>query len=229
MFVQPAQDHGTILCVKEFATDKQALDFIAGKIAAEAEREGSPLSEVERKMLYFSETEWTLPDLAEASAEFDRDYNQNEYERKIATLVRKITAHHNGNNLNEEENWNKAIARLSEGDHYILVLVNLGQSSGSGFLPTLGPAAVRPPHDVLKLVLTALAVVFGLFGFSLFAEWLRGTRLKPIADWVLDRGNSKLIVLVAVFGVPFLRLFWPELKGFLRAVLRRKQRSLKVI
>ena len=211
-----------ILPVKEFRTDKQALDFIAGCIAREAEKEGVPLTEVERRMLYFSETDWTLPDMAEVSAEFDRDYDQKQYEQKIAGLVHKITAHHHSNDLHEEEDWNQAVARLSEGDRYILVLVNLGRSSGSGFLPTLEPAGIRPPHDILKLVVTALVVIFGLFGFFLLTDSLRGTKLKPIADWVLERGHSGLIFLVAVLGWAFLRLFWPELKGFFRATLGRK-------
>jgi hypothetical protein len=211
--------------VREFKTEKAALDYLASQIAAESEREGSPLSKVERKMLYFSETDWTLPEMAEVSAAFDREYDQSQYERRIGGLIHKITAHGHGDNPNEEENWGAAIARLSGGDHYILALVSLARSSGSGFLPTLGPATVRPPHDVLKLVVAALVIVFGFLGFALLAEWLRGTKLKPVADWVLDRGNSKLIILVAVLGWLFIRFVWPELKGFLRAALGRERGS----
>jgi len=69
--------------VNQFWTAKQAKDYLAGEIAAEVTREGVSLSEMERKMLYFSETDWTLPDMAQVSAEFDRDYDQDEYERKI--------------------------------------------------------------------------------------------------------------------------------------------------
>jgi len=207
-----------ILPVKEFRTDKQALDFIAGCIAREAEKEGVPLTEVERRMLYFSETDWTLPDMAEVSAEFDRDYDQKQYEQKIAGLVHKITAHHHSNDLHEEEDWNRAVARLSEGDRYILVLVNLGRPGGSGFLPTLEPAAIRPPHDILKLLVTALVVVFGLFGFFLFAGWLRGTRFAPLAGWILDRdkrGLRWLVIAVAVLA----SFFWKDLKDVVRGWL----------
>lgn len=45
-----------------------AIDFLVGRIAQRAEQEGVPLSEVERKMLYFSETAWTLPDMAAEAA-----------------------------------------------------------------------------------------------------------------------------------------------------------------
>ncbi len=70
--------------VKSIRSLRDAKNFLASTIAAEAERENTPLSEIERKMLYFSETGRTLPDMAEVSAEFDREYSQDEYERKIA-------------------------------------------------------------------------------------------------------------------------------------------------
>ena len=205
--------------MKEFATDKQALDYVAGRIAAEAKREGSPLSDVERKMLYFSETDWTLPDMAKVSAEFDRDYNQDEYEQKVVGLIGKITAHHHGNNLNEEENWDEAVARLSEGDHYVLVLVNLGRSNGSGFLPTVDPPAVRPPHDRLKLLLTAVAVIIGFAVFGALGNWLFGPKFWAVTGWVLEnRFRFELIVLTAVL----IWVFRDKLKSALKTLLGRE-------
>ena len=56
-----------------FPDDREALDFIASQIAEEALREGVPFSEAERKMLYFSETAWTLPDIWEVSDKFDEE------------------------------------------------------------------------------------------------------------------------------------------------------------
>ena len=71
----------------EFGTIREAKDYLGGRIAIVAERDGIPLSELARKMLYFSETDWTLPDISNVSEEFDRDYNESEYVRKIAALV----------------------------------------------------------------------------------------------------------------------------------------------
>lgn len=137
----------------EFKTIKQEKDFLADRIAAEAERGGAPLSEVERKMLYFSETDWTLPDMATVSAEFDRDYDENEFEQKIATLVRSIEARNHAENA-EEEAWDAAALKLSEGDHYLTVLITMVREAPTvrhGFIPTYNAPAVRPPHDRLKL------------------------------------------------------------------------------
>jgi hypothetical protein len=72
-------EFGTI----RFGTAKDAKGFLAERIAAQAKREDNPLSEVERKMLYFSETDWTLPDMPAVSAEFDRDCDEDIYERRM--------------------------------------------------------------------------------------------------------------------------------------------------
>ena len=67
-----------------FANAREAKEFLVTRIVAEAQRESVSLSEVERKMLYFSETGWTLPDIMVVSDAFDRDYDQAKYEEKIA-------------------------------------------------------------------------------------------------------------------------------------------------
>ena len=74
----------------EFKTIRQAKEHLAGKITDEALRQGVQLTEVERKMLYFTESGWTLPDIMTVSAEFDQGYDRDEYEEKIGRLVRRI-------------------------------------------------------------------------------------------------------------------------------------------
>ena len=56
--------------MNRFARPREAKEFLVARIVAEANKEGVPLSEVERKMLYFSETDWTLPDIDEVSEAF---------------------------------------------------------------------------------------------------------------------------------------------------------------
>ena len=74
-----------------FHSGRQAKQFLISEIIAEAQRENVALSDVERKMLYFTETGWTLPDIMNVNEDFDREYNQDEYERKIANLLASIT------------------------------------------------------------------------------------------------------------------------------------------
>jgi hypothetical protein len=68
---------------------REAKEFLISKIVAEAQRENAPLSEIERKMLYFTESGWTLPDIMQVSEQFDREYDQDEYEKKLARIVTK--------------------------------------------------------------------------------------------------------------------------------------------
>jgi hypothetical protein len=151
--------------MKKVRTIKEAKDFLSNSIAAEAEREGIPLSDVERKMLYFSETGWTLPDIGTVNEEFERDYDQNEYEQKIAGLARTIEARNRTENPAADEAWNEALLMLSEEDHYLTVLTTLVRVDpkirGHGFIPTFDTPTVRPAHDQLKLWIAAFVVVIG--------------------------------------------------------------------
>jgi len=161
-------------------------------------------------MLYFSETGWTLPDMAEVSAKFDRDYDQDEYEQKIVGLIRKIEADDHAHNQEEKEDWDRAIEKLSEGDHYLQVMID----------PSFSPAgrAVRPPHDILKLWLTAFGIVLGLFAFVALGNWLFGSRFWAVTGWIFDRNRLGLLVLFALL-IWVLRAY---LRDLLNALLNRK-------
>ena len=107
-----------------FATTRDAKEFIVGRIVAEARRERIPLSDVEEKIMYFSETAWTLPNVMEVSDAFDRDYDQVEYEEKIGSLVRNFRTNARNNNQNELDDWERAVTAIKNEDHYLLVLIS---------------------------------------------------------------------------------------------------------
>jgi len=66
-----------------FTTDREAKEFLVSMIVAESSRTGVSLSKTEEKMLYFSETDWTLPDILKVNDAFEKQYNQVEYEEKL--------------------------------------------------------------------------------------------------------------------------------------------------
>ena len=143
--------------VVPFKTVRDAKGFLAGKIVEEAAREGVPLTEVERKMLYFTETGWTLPDMKEVSSEFDRGYDQGEYEQKIGGLAARLQARLDVDGEQARETWDRAIEKLSQGDHYILVLIDALNTTQKG-----------AKHN-LKMVSIALA----LFALAALSAWLK--------------------------------------------------------
>jgi hypothetical protein len=118
--------------MERFATARDAKEFLVNKIVTQAQREGVPLSETERKMLYFSETAWTLPDIAEVSDSFDREYDQALYEKKIGNLVRNFLIHSHKTAREDFAAWQEAVRKISPEDHYLLVLINSAENSPHG-------------------------------------------------------------------------------------------------
>jgi hypothetical protein len=131
--------------MKAFHSGREAKEFLISRIVSEAQRENVPLSEVERKMLYFTESGWTLPDMTAVYEDFDRDYSQNKYEKKIAKLIRNAAKHDYKESPEEYDAWWSAIRFLKREDHYISVMI--------------GIADLRPAGDQLRLFGTALAIV----------------------------------------------------------------------
>ncbi len=167
-------------------TAREAKKYLAGRIAGQAEREGTPLSEVERKMLWFSEAGATLPDMKAVSEEFDRTCDQDEYEQKIATLVRHLQDA--GQSSSDEEKWDEAVGVLSEGDHYLVVLIANAAEPASD--------EARPRGDRGKLIVAG--VLAGVLALPLI---LLCTRIEnpAAARWTMMGG---MVAIVA--GVAFL-------------------------
>ena len=129
---------------------REAKEFLVSEIVLEAQRENVVLSEIERKMLYFSETDWTLPDIATVSDEFDAGYDQDKYEKKIAQLIHAAYKQACRGDRQTYDKWWASMRLLSKEDHYLVVMFRL--------------AGLRPRHDQLKLLLTSLAIVALLLG-----------------------------------------------------------------
>jgi len=152
----------------EFRSIRAAKDYLAGQIVDEAKRQSVALTEVERKMLYFSETGSTLPDMMAVGEEFDRDYDQDEYESKIGGLVQGIEARDETRSEEEKEAWYDAVLKLCDGDHYLLTLIDVGDSSRNGFssrwpklsrwLPSWNGGTKRDGKDTMRMVVVALVV-----------------------------------------------------------------------
>lgn len=143
--------------MQTFLTARDAKEFLINRIVAEAELEGVSLSEVERKMLYYSETASTVPDIKDVNEAFERDYDQAKYERKIAKLVDSARARDSDEDRNDSDGWSEAIRLLGKEDHYLLVLV-----AGAC-------EAVRPRSDFKKLFSVALAAAFIIVAIYFFA------------------------------------------------------------
>jgi hypothetical protein len=143
-----------------FHSERKAKEFLVSRIVEAANRENVSLSEVERKMLYFSETDWSLPDIMQVNEEFERDYDQDDYEKKIRDLVRNAAKHDRKESTDLYDSWLEAIALLQKGDHYILVMIQA--------------ADLRPRGDQLKLLIAGLGVVAAVLGYVFLSSFVSG-------------------------------------------------------
>lgn len=102
--------------------------FLISRVIEQAELEHIPLSDIEKKMLQFTETQPSLPDIYEVNAAFERDYNSDEYEAKVARLLKSARDRDGKQSAAGEQEWKDALDSLREEDHYILVMA--GQAFG---------------------------------------------------------------------------------------------------
>ena len=120
------------------------MEFIAPRIVEEAERESAPLTDLERKMLYVSAVDEST-DVTSTCEQFDPVYDQNQYEKKIARLIKKADRRLRAENREEYDRWRNAARLVAATDHYLSVMI--------------ARANLRPPGDFLKLVAAGVAVV----------------------------------------------------------------------
>ena len=125
--------------MSRFATERDAKEFLVAEIEREADRQGRPLTEIEQKMLYFSESGWTLPNIGEAAETFDQQFDAKEYERKVAGLARSARQQAGSTGAAA---WSDAVKRLEAGDHYLLVMVGQTGNRRSGGMTWRATVAV---------------------------------------------------------------------------------------
>jgi hypothetical protein len=142
-----------------------AKQFLISKVVEEAVFEHVLLSDVERKMLYFTEVHASLPDIYEVNAEFERSYNQDEYESKVAALLRNARDRDRKESPGQDQSWKDALAALRKEDHYILVMV------GRAFGPGSSAGKSNRLRDFAIYVAIGIGVVLTLF---LLALWRSG-------------------------------------------------------
>jgi hypothetical protein len=140
-----------------------AKQFLISKVIEQAESEHVQLSNVEKKMLYFTEVHPSLPDIYEVNEEFERSYDADEYEDKIVGLLKRARTRDAAQSAQQEEMWADAILALKQEDHYILVMVYRAFPEYRKFL--------RPTHHVRDYVIyiaVGAAVVLLGIGIAVF-------------------------------------------------------------
>jgi hypothetical protein len=141
---------------------KQAKDLLVGQTVQQAAIEGVPLSDLEKRMMYFTESDDAVEDPSTLNDEFEAKYDGEEYEAKISGLLHHAYKRVKKENPETARTWDESIRFLRKGDHFILVLWGEKQPEE------------RPPYDSLKLLGAAiLLIVVGgalMYGFILISD-----------------------------------------------------------
>ena len=109
--------------VQVFTSQGQAKRFFVDKIVAQAVREGHPLSENERWMLSFSESDPEFVFDPSRNAAFAAEISDVDYEKKVAGLAVRAYAADIASNPDAGPTYREAFHVLNQGDHYILMML----------------------------------------------------------------------------------------------------------
>jgi hypothetical protein len=130
---------------------REAKDFLVAQTAEQAALEGVPLSDLEKRMMYFTESGYVPEDPIKLNEEFEVECDSDEYEAKISRLLHNAYGRLRRENDASRKNWDLAIKALRRGDHYLLVTWDL--------TPTSAPTSWTPVRGSLKLLASALGVI----------------------------------------------------------------------
>lgn len=179
---------------------QSSKQFLIDRILEQALLESSPLTEIEIRMLKFTEATSASKDL-EAAEIFERDYNDDEYEEKIASLIQH--AYERDKRSGDQGAWDIALARVAGRDMYMNVLIDRAKIEKIADGP-LGDWRVGL-YILLPWVVCAGAAALVAFSQS-------GAR-------VIRSDALRLLIAICLLGVPYM-LQGGSLKRFSR---RRRQ------
>jgi hypothetical protein len=183
----------------------EAKEFLASRIIEEASRRHVRLSELEQKMLYFSEGYPTLPDMMEVNEKFEAEYDSEKYEEKIRMLSKSAFQRDQKESPEMVPLWREAVKVLNKEDHYILVMLDVPRS----------------PADLIKLVVVGVVVVGVAVAAVAAVQWSEHNVLFKIPE------NIKLPAFIVVVVLAYYLVYsekWETLGAYVSDLMERVAR-----
>lgn len=138
-------------------TAPDALEFLAKKVEEQAELDEVPLSAVEAKMMRWSKVEpGAINDVA-VSEEFNRDYEEEEYEHKISQLLGHAYKRGKKQGSAEAQLWEDAKNALKGHDYYLLAMAE------DVFGEVFSPARQRTVTLIRVIVIATVILIIVLW------------------------------------------------------------------
>lgn len=186
---------------------REAKDFIVQQATEQAMLEKLPLTDLEKRMMYFTETDPTsCKDPLALNAEFEAQYDTPAYESKIAGLLSRAYKRLKTENPEKERYWDDAIRTLKRGDHYILLMWHNAPFSGAFSTGLPETPSSKSGNNVVRFGTIALVIFFGIIALI---------NVKGLPFWVLPTLGILLFLLC------ILTMFFLAQQGY-RALRSRK-------
>jgi hypothetical protein len=139
---------------------QEAKDFLVQQTEEQAQLEGLPLAELEKRMMYFTEGPDAIENPIMLNAEFEEHFNTSEYETKIAKLLRHAHKRIKQDDENKASKWKESVKKLKEGDHYLILLLEMV------------PTSDHPKRDFVLQVGIGVLIVFLIVAGVFVKSWL---------------------------------------------------------
>lgn len=94
----------------------EAKDFLVQQTVEQAALENVPLSDLEKRMMYFTEVDECPENPIALNDAFEAEYDTGEYEAKLSKLMRHAHSRIKKENPEAARKWKEAIQELSKGD-----------------------------------------------------------------------------------------------------------------
>jgi hypothetical protein len=187
---------------------REAKDFLVQQTAEQARIEAVALSELEKRMMYFTESGEMREDFLNLNEEFEAEYDTDEYEAKIAKLLGHAYKRAGKENDETRRRFDTAIKCLRRGDHYLLVMWDMRPASNwlrapdrnvvigwsLGALILAGFYAIRwsagrftPPNAQTVRIIQGILVIL-ILGGILFPR-----AVQKVFEWILENTVDRLM------------------------------------
>lgn len=192
----------------------EAKDFLVAQAVQQAAIDRVQLSDLEKRMMYFTEGPDAVENPIELNEAFEAEYDTAEYESKLSRLFDNARARLKKQDPSTLTRWKEAIRELQKGDHYILVLCNeMG--------PSLPEFSIRTMPRAIPIIVLGVILVVGLFAF--YARYFHAPRPARFSAWFKYSLWATAIGAYLYFGILPLTLKQPSaLSSTLKRFFRRK-------
>jgi hypothetical protein len=189
---------------------REAKDFLVAQTAEQAALVGVPLSDLEKRMMYFTETGECPEDPIALNDAFEAEYDTTAYEKKISLLMAQAYSRIKRENPEKLRLWNDAFRILGKGDHYIFLFWR------------------QNPRMWSRYVLAALAFA-GIYALGFFLLGTREGRRRgetaPIDKYIPALSPVVQHILQLFFLLAVVFAIFPQLFSKLARSLKRFSQS----